>query len=130
MVAGRLKLPREYHKKQDFNLTAMFRDIPEMYIINSILDRSVVENPNDCLESAQQLLAIVDEFLTILERRGQPLSEGIPRPCRVCGRGYYKPELLPRNVVGEPKVTLNVAGKPIPVSLFVCDSCGHVELFR
>jgi hypothetical protein len=32
--------------------------------------------------------------------------------------------------MGEPKVSLNMAGMPISVSAFVCDSCGHVQLFK
>jgi len=130
MVAGRLKLPREYHRKQMFDLAEMFPKSPDMHIINSILDRCVVEDPNNCLESAEQLLSILDENLIILDRGGQLLSEGVPRPCRVCGKGHYKAVSLPRNVVGEPKVTLNMAGMPINISLFACDSCGHVQLFR
>lgn len=101
-----------------------------MHIINPILDRCVVEEPNNCLESAQQLLSILDEDLAILDRGGQLLSEGVPRPCQVCGKGHYKAVSLPRNVVGEPKVTLNMAGMPISISVSVCDSCGHVQLFR
>jgi serine/threonine protein kinase len=130
MVAGRLKLPREYHKRQEFNLAEMFPKSPDMHIINSILDKCVVEDPNNCRESGQQLLSILDESIAILDRGGQLLSEGIPRACRVCGKGHYKAVSLPRNVVGEPIVTLNMAGMPINISLFACDSCGHVQLFK
>ncbi|MGH9342819.1 MAG: protein kinase domain-containing protein [Terriglobia bacterium] len=130
MIAGRLKLPREYHKRTGFDLAELFPSSPEMHIINSILDRCVVEDPNRCLESAQQLLLIVDESLAILGRGGQLLSDGVSRHCRVCGKGRYKVQSRSRGVVGDPKVTLNMAGMPIPVSIYICDSCGHVQLFR
>jgi len=130
MVAGRLKLPREYYKKPEFNLTEMFPNDPDMHIINSILGRCVVEEPRDCLESAQQLLPIVDEHLAILQRGGQLLSDGVPRPCRVCGKGHYKLESLPQGTVGQSKIDLSMAGKIILLRLFICDVCGHVELFK
>ena len=130
MVAGRLRLPREWHNRQGFNLTEMFPRDPDMHVINFILDRCVVEDPRDCLGSAQKLLPIIDENLAVLGLGGQMLSDGVPRPCRVCGKGYYKLESLPPGTVGESKVNLGMAGKPIPLRLFVCDNCGHVQLFR
>jgi serine/threonine protein kinase len=130
MVAGRLKLPREYHKRQEFDLTRMFPNNPDMHVINSILDRCVVEEPNKCLGSAQELLSILDEDLAVLDRGGQLLSEGVPRPCRVCGTGHYKAVSLPRGTMGESKVGLDMAGMPILASLFACDHCGHMQLFR
>jgi serine/threonine protein kinase len=130
MVAGRLRLPREYHRRLGFNLTQMFPNDPDMHIVNSIVDRCVVEEAGDCLESAQQLLPILDESLAILDRGGQLLSDGVPRPCRVCGKGHYRLESLPPGTAGASKVNLSMAGMPIVVRLFICDNCGHVELFR
>jgi hypothetical protein len=130
MVAGRLKLPREYHKRQGFNLTETFSRNPDMHIINSLLDRCLVEEPANCLGSAEQLLPILDESLAVLGLGGQLLSDGVPRPCRVCGTGEYKRESLPPGTLGESRVDLSMAGKPIGVRMFVCDNCGHVELFR
>jgi serine/threonine protein kinase len=87
MVAGRLKLPREYHKRQGFDLTEMFPNTPDMHIINAILDQSVVEDPSNCLGSAQQLLSILDESLSVLDRGGQLLSDRFRGPAGCAARG-------------------------------------------
>jgi len=129
MTAGRLKLPREYFKRDPFNLTIIFPGNPDMYAINGILEKCVVEEPAQCLDSAKELLDLVDENLAMIERDGQLLTDDVPRPCRVCGRGRYRKVGLDANVVGEPVVRMDMAGKPLGVSMFVCDVCSHADFF-
>jgi hypothetical protein len=72
-----------------------------------------------------------------LERGGQLLHAGIPRPCRVCGHGHYQNEGYAATQPRIPKDTavglrLGVGGSDVaslPVYPFVCDTCGHVEFF-
>jgi len=132
MVAGRLKLFREDHHSPEFDLTARFQNGPDMHLINSILDRCIVLKPGDCLRSARELLPVVEDALGILNRGGQLLSDGIPRPCRVCGKGLYRPgdaasgrfrEVNLRTWQGQETIPL------IPLEMFTCDACGHVEMF-
>ena len=130
MTAGRLKLPREYFKRDPFNLTVMFPDNPDMYAINRVLDKCVVEEPDQCLNSAVELLDLVDESLGMIERGGQLLTDDVPRPCRVCGRGHYRKLGLDAGVVGEAVLRMDMAGKPLAVSMFVCDICSHADFFR
>jgi serine/threonine protein kinase len=130
MVTGRLKLPREYHQRPAYNLIALFPNDPGMYAIDAIVQQCVVEEPDQCLGSAVDLLALVDEQLAVLERGGQVLTEGIPRPCHICGKGQYRKMLLEPGVVGKPLVNLSLAGKSIEFSIFICDVCHHVQLFR
>ncbi len=85
MVAGRTYLPREDFREPDFDLTVIFPNDPHMHVINRILDKCVVKNPHDCLSSAGELSKIVTSFLVALQRGGQLLSPGVPRPCRICG---------------------------------------------
>ena len=129
MVAGRPKLPREYHKDEEFDLTVMFNARPDMQVINTILDMCLVEKPAQCLESAEELLKIVDQKLAVLESGGQLLSA--PRRCRVCGKGFYRP------VSDSPQGTVQLnttdqygrIGHPILIRPFVCNVCTHHELF-
>ena len=118
MVSGRLKLPREYHSRPGFNLEEMFPGVPEMRIVNLILNACIVEEPGKCLPSAKELLAVVDDWLGVLRRGGEIVATGVPRTCRVCGHGQYQQQILDPNVVGNPWVTLNMAGKPIGVTSF------------
>ncbi len=136
MIDGRAVLPREYHRNRDlgFDLTMTFPDDPDMHLVNQILDHCVVEQPKDCFSSARDLLIAVDATLGIIERRGQLMSRGVPRPCHVCGNGYYQPELLRQNSpVGSMRFWFNAPASDVgtlPVHTFVCSSCGHVEFFK
>jgi serine/threonine protein kinase len=128
MVAGRLKLNREYYRTPDCDLTLMFPDDPHMHIVNKILDHCVVERPENCLPFASELLLVVDTYLQVIDRGGQLLQKDVPRPCRVCGQGFYKRENSPGGFI-----RIWVSGSEtakLPVQSFTCDKCGHVELFR
>lgn len=129
MVAGRLKLPREYHDRPAYDLKMLFPNDPNMHLVDAIVKKCVVEEPEHCLTSGQELLALVNEHLAILDRGGQLLEMGVPRPCRVCGKGQYRKLELEQNVVGSPVVNLSMAGKPIQASVFECDNCHHIQLF-
>lgn len=136
MIDGRAVLPREYQRRpeHDFDLTKNFPNDPHMHLINEILDKCVVEQARHCLSSAQDLLIIVDTSLRIIDNGGQLLKDGVPRPCHVCGKGYYQPEVLRQNTpVGSMRFWFPVPGADIgtlSVRTFVCSYCGHVELFK
>lgn len=131
MVSGRLKLPREYHKKPAYDVTVLFPNNQNMRTINEILEKCVVEEPEQCLKSAQDLLEIVDESLAVLER-GLPTldAEGkMALPCRVCGRGIYL-EHNPGTYVELPAVdSQHRVVSPTRVRIFVCNVCAHYEMF-
>ena len=69
--------PREYHKRPEyeFDLTRTFPNDPGMHMVNAILDKCVVERPDECLPSALELLGWIDEALGIIRER-RPTSEG------------------------------------------------------
>jgi hypothetical protein len=137
MVSGRLRLQREWFDRRDFDLTVMFPDDPAMHMVNVILERCLVENASECETSASDLAVIVATYLRMLERGGQLLDVGIPRPCRVCGHGHYKNEGYAATQPPIPKegpvgLRLWIGGSNIatlPVFPYVCDMCGHVEFF-
>jgi len=136
MVDGHAVLPREYHKhpEYEFDLTRTFPNDPNMHMINAILDKCVVEQAGQCLPSARDLLPWIDEALGIIERGGQLLREGVPRPCHVCGKGSYQPINLRENPRGGP-VGIRFWGvgtgdvSTVPARPLACDYCGHLEFF-
>ena len=137
MVSGRLRLQREWFDRPQNDLTLLFMDDPAMHMINVILKRCVVERPEQCQTSASDLVIIISTYLQMLERGGQLLHPGIPRPCRVRGHGHYQSEGYGSTQPPIPKdgpvgLRLWVGGSDV-VSLrvypFVCDTCGHVEFF-
>jgi serine/threonine protein kinase len=136
MVAGRLKLVREWYKRREFDLTARFPNEPRMHMINAILEKCLSENSGKVLPHASLLLIEVDAHLNVMRRGGQMLRDGVPRPCRVCGQGFYRPS---------PGVAGQALGLPLHARMegggwrhegafyaspYICDSCGNVELFK
>ena len=135
MVDGHTVLPREYHKHPDyeFDLTKTFPDEPHMHMVNAILDKCVVEQADQCLPSAQELLGWTDEALGIIIRGGQLLREGVPRPCRICGKGFYRPVVFPQIPNALPGLRLWLSGSEVaslPVSPLACDYCGNLKFFK
>jgi len=129
MIAGRLKLPREYHRRQGFDLTGMFPNNRHMHLINSILDKCLVEEPEHCLASAQDLLQIVDRNLGVIDQ-GVPLldqSGQLFLPCRICGRGSYQDSKS--EVRLQPFDAKNAPLSPSRLRVFVCNVCTHHEFF-
>jgi serine/threonine protein kinase len=140
MVAGRLKLIREWYTRPEFDLTVKFPGDPQMHMINAILEKCLHEAPEKCLSQASELLLVVDGHLSAMRRGGQMLEDGVPRPCHVCGKGFYQPFGGAR---GEGEVLALHSGS-LPYSAgfgfrqegvfhvryLVCDCCKNVGLFR
>jgi serine/threonine protein kinase len=128
MLSGRSLLPLWYHHKRAYELEEMFPKEESIKWARIILDRCIVEDEDNCLSSASQLLELVDEVLHAVKRHGQVVGERIERRCRVCGQGRY--EL----VINEDTTSLRNFGlSPAGVStfkVFKCSRCGHVELFH
>jgi serine/threonine protein kinase len=131
MVSGRLKLHREDFRDPRLDVTKLFPNDPDMYIINQILEKCVVTREQDCLPSAQDLYLMVGKYLEMTQLGGQLLSDGVPRPCHVCGLGQYRPERF-RSNIAEGGVRFWLSGSETAslwLQPWACDHCGHVELF-
>ena len=115
-----------YHRREEFNLERMFPDRPEMALLNDLLDKCIVEDEKDCLENAGLLLNEIDSLLGALRLGADPMSDS-ERPCRVCGFGKYQ-LTVNRNSTDTHNFGLNPTGISA-FKIFVCDNCGHVQLF-
>ena len=128
MVTGRLKLPREYHKRPAYDVTALFPNDQNMRKVNEVIEKCVVEEPEHCLKSAQELLVVVDEALVSIQK-GLPMLDrkgNFVLPCRVCGRGFYREQ---SSVQLKANDSLNRGGPNIPIRMFICNVCTHYEFF-
>ncbi len=92
------------------------------------VDKCIVENEEQCLKSAEELLAEIDMVLAALKRNGQVVGEGIVRRCNVCGLGRYEP-IVNEDGTGTRNFGLNPAGIST-FKIFSCSYCAHVELFH
>jgi len=130
MVSGRARLPREFHRWAEHDLEKQFPGDKYMPVINSILDKCLVDRPEACLPSADALLKIIDENLNTIDH-GVPLRNAIGEPilpCRVCGKGFYQvhlPDIRLNEVVGADNRRLS----PIHLRVLVCSVCTHYAFF-
>jgi serine/threonine protein kinase len=137
MVAGRLRLPREYFDRADYDLTKKFADDPSMYMVNQILKHTVVEHEVQCVPRAGTIDHVVTVQLGVIERGGQMLIDGVPRPCHVCGVGHYQrrdfplstPPIREGDSLGLSVWVGDGAQGTLRVFPYHCDRCGHLELF-
>ncbi len=131
MVSGRQVLRREYFRDPENDILVMFREDPHAYMINEILEKCVVERPQNCV-GIHDVRAMVIAFVSLIEHGGQLLHKEVPRPCHVCGYGKYQPESLQQSKsVGGIRIwTTGSDHVSLSVQAFACDKCGHVEFFK
>lgn len=129
MVSSKSLLPFWFHQKEEFNLEILFPDRPEMTLLNDLLNKCIVEDEENCLENAGLLLNEIDDLLSALRLGADPMSDS-ERPCRVCGFGKYQLKLnsSQRDYTNIGNFGLKPAGGRT-FKIFVCDNCGHVQLF-
>lgn len=126
MISGRQRLVREYHRQPPHNLEKLFPDDRHMRLVNLVLDRCLVERPQDCLGSAADLLPIVDQTLATMES-GRPIRDfkgEIIIPCRTCAGGFYKGNPEGLSVALQQVTAMGVSAGPINLGIYVCDACG------
>jgi len=124
MISGRSRLPREWHRRPEYDLGKVSPDNEHIPLINLILDKCLVDDPDRCLPSAQELLEVVNETLAILNRN-MPLliQEGkLNLQCRLCGRGSYQART-------ETLQVRNSSGHDTLLKIYICNVCTHFVFF-
>jgi len=136
MISGRNGFPFWEYEKADNNLEKLFPNDRSMSLVNSLLARCVVREEKDCLlSSAVNLRSAVDELIEqiITDRSGHRPGRAETWPCRMCGKGNYRP-VSPRMGSGPVLMLAQIIGGVVsadqPFSISVCDHCGHAELFK
>jgi serine/threonine protein kinase len=131
MISGRLRMPREYHRRQENDLSKLFPTDRRMHTVNALLDQCIVEHESACLQSTNDLLSAIDDGLSMLDR-GLVLDEkgNISLLCLVCGRGRYVEETKGGGRVELTRMTnRHEREQPIFIRSFCCDVCTHRAFF-
>jgi serine/threonine protein kinase len=116
MLSGKLKLPRENHRRSPFDLSEMF-PTEDLRPVSHILDKCVVTHEEECLINATLLLREVDGVL-----QGSVIKDGkFLLFCVVCKKGQYRELEAKYSLPGEPHGTL--------LNAYRCDVCKNVQLF-
>jgi serine/threonine protein kinase len=128
IVSGRTFLRLWYHHKDEFELEKMFPKDESIRWARAILDKCVVENEEDCLKNAGELLVLVDTVMPAVKRHAQVIGEGIERRCEVCGVGDYG-LIVNEDITQVRNFGLDPAGTGA-FKIFSCSHCGHVQIFH
>ena len=127
MISGRETLQLWYHQRPQFNLGSQFPDNESIAFIQEILDKTVVEEPTDCIPDATELLTLVDRAIDALERNVRIVDNDLLRRCLVCSTGQYK-KTVDCDIGAQRNFGLEVVGHP-RFRIFVCEDCGHSQFF-
>jgi hypothetical protein len=129
MISGRDGFPREDYDEDENNLEKIFPADPLMGLVNSLLAQCVVRHERDCIGSAKDLRSRVDMLIArIKDRTAYRSDDAQTWPCRVCGKGSYQNGGLNHHVRGY-RASDPVASQEIVIDVYVCDRCGHADLF-
>ena len=116
-----------YHRREEFNLERMFRNRPEIALLNGLLDKCIVEDEKDCHENGGSLLKEINRLLDALRLGADPISDS-ERPCRVCGFGKYQLKVNNRDSYSNI-VNFGFNPRIHAFKVFVCDNCGKRPTF-
>jgi serine/threonine protein kinase len=129
MIAGVNGFPFWEYDRTENNLEGMFPEDPSIKFVNEVLSRCIVREEQDCVQTAEGLLELVDKALDnviLSDRRRRDDRQWL---CLVCKKGHYGREKVgwrPRDFVDEKNSTVRMPD----LTAFFCDYCGHMQLFK
>ena len=138
-LSGRNGFPFWEYARDENNLEKLFPQDPIMPLVNTLLAKCVVREERDCLSTAEELLAEVNALVKQIDARRGPRPDGAETwPCRMCGKGTYRHATrasgMAAHLRGQPLILAQISGSSgtdnLPFGIFVCDHCGHAELFK
>jgi len=129
MVSGKSRLPREYHRWPEFDLATLFQADDQMQLVNTILDKCLVDRPERCLTSATELLVFVDEAVLTIDEGALLLDKSgqLKLRCRACGKGVYQEDAGTVHLDRHDDMG-RVLGQ-VYSRTFVCNVCTHRQFF-
>ncbi len=130
LLMGRI-FSREKHREREWDLRgwdATNRRWDNIYMehINRLLDSMIVVNPEERL-SVEEVLLISQDAARLVQKEFAPIAQDISIPCSFCGQGHY--QLKAQDLTGVKNFGFNPMG-PSDLRIMVCNTCGHVQMFR
>jgi serine/threonine protein kinase len=126
LFTGRV-FDREEHRRKDRLLTNFFKEDGILHV-HQLLDVMVVYDRHERLHSGADMAKNIEELRRLL-RAGYPTLEHRPRLCRYCGVGTYKAIGNSQDKSAIFNFGFDSTNPPFPI-IFVCQNCGHVEMFK
>ncbi len=129
MVSGEQFLNLWYYDRKKFDLVSKFPENPEMKLANELFSKCIVEEEENCLFDAVFLLDEIDELIQKIELRHENLAFDNERLCQVCHKGKYIYKFNGERAAMRYFGFYTDANQNEKKIGFVCDNCGHVQLF-
>ncbi len=73
------------------------------------------------------IIFLTKHTINLISKEFNPIVKGLPPPCTYCGYGFYQE--LPNSITTVRNFGITPVGAP-DWRILVCNSCGHVQLFR
>jgi serine/threonine protein kinase len=147
MIAGQNGFPYWEYDRDENNLEKLFPNDPVMPLVNTLLSTRIVRDEGACDTSANALRVHIDALIDRIKASANALrthadelidhikaARGVRPdgastwPCHVCGKGNY--QTMGREAY---KVTgtrpSGVVFQTIELIIYLCNHCGHAELF-
>ena len=109
-----------YYDRPEFDLEQLYPNTPYVHLARILFRKCIVENEEDCLGNAVDLLPVVDKLLQIIDGQGDIVADDVKRACKVCGLGHYEPYDGSTQFIMDHTREWNI---------FACDYCKNLQLF-
>ena len=119
-------MPASHSKKPEYDLVQILQNTPHIELVDQLLSMCVVENEQDCLLGAGELLSHVDNALTVIDRDADLVGPSVQRKCRVCALGTYVLYADREDTAAQSNFGLRSGTQ---FKIFICERCGHSQLF-
>ncbi len=121
MISGKPRMQLWYWNDPRFDLAIQFAEDAHVARVNRIFSKTLVQFAKDCLPTATELLAEIDEAIDAIETSTQLPSTKKPMRCRFCGIGVYE-QFSGIQADG-------FADSTDRRHTWRCNKCGHLESF-
>ncbi len=133
LLSGGKIFSREKHREREWDLKGRNEDSilgwNNIYMehVNRLLDKMIIENPNDRL-IVDTALILTRRVTRLVEKEYNPVDQNIRQLCTYCGEGYYV-QKVKSNPMQVHNFGLNAVGSS-DWRIYTCIECGHVQAFR
>jgi hypothetical protein len=121
MISGKPCMQLWYWNDPRFDLTIQFPEDAHVARVNRIFAKTLFQFAKDCLPTATELRAEIDEAIDAIETSAQLPSIKKPMRCRFCGIGIYEQ-------FGGIQAD-GFADSTDRRHTWRCNKCGHLESF-
>lgn len=126
MLTGKI-FDREKHNDEKYKITKNEKTI--CFLINEVLNKAIIENPENRLQNACELVKEIDNLEKRISMGANPIGPKIPLNCIFCGIGEY------HRISGNNGMFVGIESSGFNFSdnwhwtILQCDYCNNIQIF-